>query len=46
MLCACDFFAVETRGVFGTVRVRVLFVIELRNSALRIAGMRINPDGA
>jgi putative transposase len=45
-LYACDFFAVETLGIFGTVRIMVLFVIELRTRAVHIAGMRINPDGA
>jgi putative transposase len=45
-LYACDFFAVETLGVFGTVRVMVFFVIELRSRAVHIAGIRIDPDGA
>jgi putative transposase len=45
-LYACDFFAVETLGMFGTVRHMVFFVIELRTRAVQIAGMRINPDGA
>jgi hypothetical protein len=45
-LYACDFFAVETLGVFGPVRIKVFFVIELRTRAVHIAGMRINPDGA
>jgi len=45
-LYACDFVAVETLGMFGTVRVMVFFVIELRTRAVHIAGMRINPDGA
>lgn len=38
-LYACDFFAVETLGAFGTVRVMVLFVIELRSRAEQIAGI-------
>ena len=45
-LYACDFFAVETLGMFGTVRIMVFFVIELRTRAVHIAGMRVNPDGA
>ena len=45
-LYACDFFAVETLGMFGTVRIMVFFVIELRTRAVHIAGMRANPDGA
>jgi transposase len=45
-LYACDFFAVETLGVFGTVRHRVFFVMELRSRAVHIAGIRIDPDGA
>jgi len=44
-LYACDFFAVETLGVFGTVRYMVFFVIELKTRAVHIAGMRIDPDG-
>jgi len=45
-LYACDFFAVETLGVFGTVRYMVFFVIELRSRAVHVAGIRIDPDGA
>ena len=45
-LYACDFFAVETLGVFGTVRYMVFFVIELKSRAVHLAGMRIDPDGA
>ena len=45
-LYACDFFAVETLGVFGTVRIMVLFVIELKSRAVYIAGIRIDPEGA
>jgi putative transposase len=45
-LYACDFFAVETLGVFRPVRIMVFFVIELRTRAVHIAGIRINPDGA
>jgi hypothetical protein len=44
-LYACDFFAVETLGVFGTVRYMVFFVIELKSRAVHVAGMRIDPDG-
>jgi putative transposase len=45
-LYACDFFAVETLGVFGTVRYMVFFVIELQSRAVYIGGIRIDPDGA
>lgn len=45
-LYACDFFAVETVGVFGTVRFMVFFVMELRSRAVHVAGIRIDPDGA
>jgi hypothetical protein len=45
-LYACDFFAVETLGVFGTVRYMVFFVIELKSRAVHNAGIRIAPDGA
>jgi hypothetical protein len=45
-LYACDFFSVETLGTFGTVRVMVFFVIELKSRAVHIAGIRVAPDGA
>src|SRR5450432_2693966 len=45
-LYACDFFSVETLGTFGTVRVMVVFVIELKSRAMHIAGIRVAPDGA
>jgi hypothetical protein len=45
-LYACDFFSVETLRVFGTVRVMVFFVIELRSSVVHVAGVRIDPDSA
>jgi hypothetical protein len=45
-LYACDFFSVETLGVFGTVRVLIFFVIELESRAVHIAGVRVHPDGA
>jgi hypothetical protein len=45
-LYACDFFAVETLGAFGAVRVMVFFLIELKSRAVHIAGIRIDPDGA
>jgi putative transposase len=45
-LYACDFFAVETLGVFETVRRMVFFVVELKSPAVQIAGIRIAPDGA
>jgi len=37
-LYACDFFAVETLGVFGTVRYMVFFVIELQTGPWRLPG--------
>jgi putative transposase len=45
-LYACDFFSVEILGTFGTVRVMVFFVIELKSRAVHIAGIRVVPDGA
>ena len=45
-LYACDFFAVETLGIFGTVRYMVFFVMELKSRAVHVAGIRIDPDGA
>ncbi len=45
-LYACDFFAVETLGVFGAVRHLVFFVINLETREVHIAGIRVNPDGA
>jgi transposase InsO family protein len=33
-------------GLFGTVRVVVFFVMELRSRAVHIAGIRVDPDGA
>ena len=45
-LYACDFFAVETLGVFGTVRYLVFFIIELKSRAVHIAGIRIDPGEA
>ncbi len=44
-LYACDFFSVETLGVFGTVRYMVFFVIEVKSRAVQITGVRIAPDG-
>jgi putative transposase len=45
-LYACDFFAVESLGVLGTVRYMVYFVIELRSRAVQVAGIRVASDGA
>ncbi len=45
-LYACDFFAVETLGIFGAVRHLVFFVVKLETREVHIAGIRINPDGA
>jgi hypothetical protein len=45
-LYACDFFAVETLGFFGTARYMIFFVIELKSRAVRIAGIRVDPGGA
>ena len=44
-LYACDFFSVEVLGVFGTVRTMVFFVMCIKTRAVRIAGVRIAPDG-
>lgn len=44
-LYACDFFSVETLGLFGTVRHMVFFVIELKTRTVEIAGIRVDPDG-
>ena len=44
-LYACDFFSVETLGLFGPVRHMVFFVMELRTRRVHIAGIRIDPDG-
>ena len=45
-LYACDFFSVETLGLFGPVRHMVFFVIEVRTRVVEIAGIRVDPDGA
>jgi putative transposase len=45
-LYACDFFAVETLSMFGTVRYMVFFVSELKTRAVQIAGIRIHPNAA
>ena len=42
-LYACDFFAVESLGVFGTVRYMVFFVIELHSRAVRGWRWRASP---
>ena len=44
-LYACDFFSVEVLGMFGTVRYMVFFVMCIKTRAVRIAGVRIAPDG-
>ena len=44
-LYACDFFRVETLGLFGPVRHMVFFVMELRTRVVEIAGIRVDPDG-
>lgn len=43
-LHACDFFTVESLGVFGTVRYLVFFVIELHSRVVHLAGVRIDLD--
>tara|TARA_R110002073_G_scaffold177151_1_gene334889 strand:- start:298 stop:1443 length:1146 start_codon:yes stop_codon:yes gene_type:complete len=45
-LYACDFFSVETLGVFGAVRHMVFFVVKLETREVHIAGIRVDPDGA
>ncbi|MFC1611645.1 integrase core domain-containing protein [Myxococcota bacterium] len=44
-LYACDFFSVETLGLFGPVRQMVFFVIEVRTRVVEIVGIRVDPDG-
>jgi putative transposase len=44
-LCGCDFFAVETLGLTGTVRYMVSFVIVVKTRAVEIAGIATSPDG-
>jgi putative transposase len=44
-LYACDFFRVESLGVFGTVRYMVFFVVEIKSRAVEIAGIATNPNG-
>ncbi len=44
-LYACDFFSVETLGLFGPVRHMVFFVMEVRTRVVEIAGIRVAPDG-
>ena len=43
-LYACNFFSVEALGITGTVRYMVLFVIEIKNRAGKIAGIAIDPS--
>lgn len=45
-LAAMDFFTVEVVTMVGIVRMHVLFVIELANRAVEIAGVTRDPDGA
>ncbi len=45
-LYACDFFAVEVLSLFGTVRTLVFFVMHVKSRAVRVAGVRVAPDGA
>ncbi len=44
-LYACDFFSVETLGMFGPVRYMVFFVVEVETRVVHIAGIRVDPDG-
>ncbi len=44
-LYACDFFSVETLGLFGSVRHMVFFVIEIQTRVVEIAAIRVDPDG-
>ena len=44
-LYGCDFFSVETLGLFGPVRHMVFLVMELRTRRVHIAGVRVDPDG-
>ena len=45
-ICACGCFSGGTLGAFGTVRVMVFFVIELKSRAVHLAGIRVDPDSA
>jgi hypothetical protein len=45
-LYACDFFSVETLGLSGLQRHMVLFVMEVQTRMVKIAGIRVDPDGA
>jgi hypothetical protein len=45
-LYACDFFGVEVLSLFGTVRTLAFFVMHVKSRAVRIAGVRVAPDGA
>jgi putative transposase len=42
-LYVCDFFSVETLGLFGMVRYMVFFVIEVKSRAVQIAGIAVDP---
>ncbi len=44
-LYACDFFAVEALGVFGTVRYMVFFVMEVKTRAVELVGICVDPNG-
>jgi hypothetical protein len=42
-LYACDFFSVETLGLFGPVRHMRFFVIEVVTPVVHIAGILVDP---
>ncbi len=44
-LYACDFFSIETLGLLGLQRHMVLFVMEVQTRVVKIAGIRVDPDG-
>ncbi len=43
-LYACDFFGVVL-SAFGTARYMVFFVMQVKTRAVKLAGVRIDPDG-
>jgi hypothetical protein len=40
------FFSAEALSYFGTVRTMASFAIEIKNRAVEIAGIKVDPDGA
>ena len=44
-LYACDFFSVETLGLYGPVRHMIFLVMEVHTRVVEIVGIRVDPDG-